>query len=556
MNDFRSQWEKILQEVKNYSVRDTYKSKKITFSGDITIFSEKKSQTFSHDKTIDSKNNCVQQTFSGNVTLQDNKGGETFSESRTVATKNKLGAVEFDDSSTSKDKNSKIELHQDYKNYKEINRGGMGIIYKAQQVKLKREVVIKKILPGVAKNKFIAESLVTAYLDHPNIVPVHEIDENSDGELLLAMKLVNGISWKNLLYPKTEEQQAKAREYNLRKHLEILLKVCDAISYAHSKGVIHCDLKPENIMIGDFGEVLVVDWGIAVEINKNYGEQRTFHKKDITTPMGTPCYMPPELAEGRGQDISYGTDVYLLGGILFEILHRRPPHTGKSLWLVLLAAKESKPPVFHPKISVQLQQTCKKSLAKNIVERYQSISEFKQAIENYLEHQESTTLANKATDLYNKATIFLLEQKALPKQKRTIFSKIFDKTPASSLPVAYLYTTFMKAIALYERAIELKPNNTKAQQNKIRCHEKIVTLALISKEINIAKEHLKILKNYGSSELSVFKLQMEKVYWQKKVKNLVVFWIWFNTSFVCLVIVGVLILLPIVMLLDFLFGIS
>ncbi|BBM86600.1 serine/threonine-protein kinase [Candidatus Uabimicrobium amorphum] len=421
------------------------------------------------------------------------------------------------------------------------------------------------------------------------------MDQNEDGDILLAMKLVKGVSWKDLLYPQTVEHKEKAREYNLQKHLEILINVCNAINYAHSKGIVHCDLKPDNIMIRDFGEVLVMDWGIAVDVRKNPDERRTFHKDDITTPMGTPCYMAPELAEGRGKDISFATDVYLLGGILYEIIHHIPPHIGKSLWVVLLAAKESKPVPFKENIPLQLRQICHKAMCKKSQDRYRRVTHFQKALEEYLQHRESISLSNKATELYNNAVKYAATQHKKPstwqKIKRIVFdipgkayfpywwfyskktgkilfvayfcimstilfyclkklsttsSMLMLTVPLNSMMLSnvvfliwqiyrwlltksnldlfispkfsasYLYTNFIEAITLYQRAIDLWRGNQSAQKNKLRAHAKIAELALDFKDTRLAQTHIEKLKITKSTNVQDLCEKAEKVIIEEK----------------------------------------
>ena len=149
-----------------------------------------------------------------------------------------------------------------------IGEGGMGTIYRARQKSLDREVALKRIKPDLEMRQdvvdmFLGEAHATGALDHPNIVPVHELGRDENGRAFYSMKLVRGTPWDKLLHPETDEQRARAGSMSVRDHLDILLKVSDAIGFAHSRGVIHRDLKPENVMVGEFGEVLVMDWGLA-----------------------------------------------------------------------------------------------------------------------------------------------------------------------------------------------------------------------------------------------------------------------------------------------------
>ncbi|BBM86263.1 protein kinase domain-containing protein [Candidatus Uabimicrobium amorphum] len=463
---FRTLWSKVVtpEVLDSDKISETYKSESMSYSHNITVFPQQ--QTFSDNGTIHSHNPSPADTFSedGTVHCETPVDQATFSTRETTSPKDKAQIQ------------TSLPAEEDYENYQEINRGGMGIIYKAEQKKLKREIAIKKTLPQMEKNKFVAESLVTAYLDHPNIVPIYEMDQNNNGDILLAMKLVKGVSWKDLLYPQTAEHKEKANEYNLQKHLEILINVCNAVNYAHSKGIVHCDLKPENIMIGDFGEVLVMDWGIAVDVHENF-EKRTFHKSDITTPMGTPCYMSPELAEGRGKDISYATDIYLLGAILYEILQRQPPHTGKSMWLVLLAAKENKPVIFDASVPFDLQQICHKAMAKESGQRYTNINDFILEIEAYLTHQESIKIAH------------------IGIQEIQISSNSF------------IYENLSRIIFRFERALEIWNKNKIAYKGIIEARIAYMRLALLDKKFALARRELgKLLEIIANTYVEKHKL--------------------------------------------------
>ncbi|MCA8995308.1 MAG: serine/threonine protein kinase, partial [Planctomycetaceae bacterium] len=160
------------------------------------------------------------------------------------------------------------------------------------------------------REKFLYEAHITGDLDHPNIVPIHELGANDDGTLFYAMKLVSGTPWQDVI-----------RERSRKENLEILMKVADAISFAHSRNIIHRDLKPENIMLGKFGEVLVMDWGLAIQLGR----------KEELTLGGTPAYMAPEMARHQISKIGMQSDIYLLGAILYEIIAGYPPHPGRTV---------------------------------------------------------------------------------------------------------------------------------------------------------------------------------------------------------------------------------
>src|SRR5262249_29593447 len=151
---------------------------------------------------------------------------------------------------------------------REVARGGMGAIREAEHVSLRRKVAMKVMLSGKqasrdAALRFEREAQVLAQLEHPNIVPIHDLGIDEQGQVFYTMKFVKGVTLKNVLEEIKTSNAETISKYPLTNLLTIFQKVCDAVSFAHSKGVIHRDLKPENVMLGDFGEVLVMDWGLA-----------------------------------------------------------------------------------------------------------------------------------------------------------------------------------------------------------------------------------------------------------------------------------------------------
>ena len=213
-----------------------------------------------------------------------------------------------------------------YKILKMIAEGGFGKIFLAHDRVLGREVVIKSLKEEHLKRaesvqKFISEAKLNAQLDHPSIVPLFSLDTDTQDGLHLAMQLVNGITLKEYLNrcrDKVADETPNSRRYerSLQVRLESFLKVCDAIEYCHSRGIIHCDLKPENIMLGRNGEVYVMDWGIACPA----GTDRSGHLN------GTPAYMAPELFQDGITTTK--TDVFALGMILNEIVTLRKSVSG------------------------------------------------------------------------------------------------------------------------------------------------------------------------------------------------------------------------------------
>ncbi|MGE3853366.1 MAG: protein kinase, partial [Planctomycetota bacterium] len=239
----------------------------------------------------------------------------------------------------------------------EIARGGMGAILSVTDQHLRREVAMKVLLPAAARDadrlhRFIEEAQITGQLDHPNIVPVHDIGVMPDGRIYFTMKMVRGASMSRIVRLLRDGDAATVQRYTLGARLNAFRQVCQAVAFAHSRGVVHRDLKPENVMVGDYGEVLLMDWGLArVGLHAATAESaRVVHtdRRDAAsrggdtqvastldgTVAGTPAYMAPEQAAGDIDQVDSRSDIWALGAILFEMLAWRPPfegHTGYEI---------------------------------------------------------------------------------------------------------------------------------------------------------------------------------------------------------------------------------
>lgn len=228
-----------------------------------------------------------------------------------------------------------------YRAHNILGAGGMKVVIQSDDINACREVAmaISKESSEESYERFLNEARITASLEHPNIVPVHEIGTSKTGAPYFTMKLVHGCTLEHILKKLKEKDPVYVRKYPLRTLLEIFLKVCDGIAFAHSKGIIHLDLKPDNIQVGDYGEVLVLDWGLARKIDEvqSDGDETPEIPLLKATRMtmdgivkGTPEYMAPEQAAGRNSRRGRRTDIYSLGAILYSMLTLNKPFAGEN----------------------------------------------------------------------------------------------------------------------------------------------------------------------------------------------------------------------------------
>ncbi len=286
----------------------------------------------------------------------------------------------------------------------EIGRGGMGTVYRAEQLDLGRSVAFKLLLDGqsnVFRERFMREARITAQLDHPNIVPVHGLEVSPDGRSVgYAMKLVEGKTLRELLRETIalyDEKRAIDQAHSLTTRLEHFLKICDALAFAHDRGVLHRDLKPANFMIGQFNEVYVMDWGVARPIGgaddfADVGPVRMAAEPDLTQEgeiVGSMAYMSPEQADGRNSELDARADQYALGLILYEIVSLRRAIGGattEEAWHE--AATGQKAPLIHyakhERIASELAAIVEKATAFAPEARYRSVADLAADVRRHL----------------------------------------------------------------------------------------------------------------------------------------------------------------------------
>jgi serine/threonine protein kinase/WD40 repeat protein len=278
-----------------------------------------------------------------------------------------------------------------YQLQEELGRGGLGRVMKAFDRRLERTVAIKEALSNRGSlERFWREAKLTARLEHPSIVPVHEAGVSPEGEPFYAMKLISGEPFDAVLAKCQEQSERLAL-------LPRVIAVCEAVAYAHSKKIIHRDLKPQNILCGSFGETIVIDWGLAKEIGSKPDEPSEITKNttpssgegrpELTTAgsiLGTPAYMPLEQAQGKSLDER--ADVYSLGAVLYQTLSGRTPYTADSSRGVLAKiSKEAHTPLVEvaPELPTDLLAIVEKAMSRNAKDRYPSAKELAEDLKRF-----------------------------------------------------------------------------------------------------------------------------------------------------------------------------
>ena len=277
----------------------------------------------------------------------------------------------------------------------EVGKGGIGRVDAAKQLCFDRMVAIKRVRSDRgsvhAEQQLEKEARIMGRLEHPAIPPVHLVGLDVEGQLSLVMKFIEGNSWHEILYRDCQKiDQQRLPQWYIEKHLNYFIRIGEALEFAHQKSIIHRDIKPSNVVIGDYGEVYLIDWGIAVELDK--GTVLRDHKY-----AGTPCYASPEMVGGDPRwDIR--SDVYLMGGLLFHVLTGGPPHSGETVADLFSKINNETTPQLSNSIPAGLREICSRAMEKDPQERYSSVYALLEDIRYFLTNGQMLKLLSKADD--------------------------------------------------------------------------------------------------------------------------------------------------------------
>jgi tRNA A-37 threonylcarbamoyl transferase component Bud32 len=300
------------------------------------------------------------------------------------------------------------------------DRGALGVVYVARDQELHREVALKQIKDEHADDaqrraRFLVEAEITGRLEHPGIVPVYGLGQDDNGRPFYAMRFVRGDNLKNAIESfhsaDTKPRDPGARVLELRRLLGRFLDVCNAVAYAHSRGILHRDLKPGNIMLGEYGETLVVDWGVAkaigqvdpagADVERKLTPESGSEVKSTETgaQVGTPAFMSPEQAAGRHGEVSPASDVYSLGATLYCLLTGKPPFGDRELVELLRKVERGEfapPRAVAAHIDRGLDAICRKAMALRPEDRYGSPRALADDIEHWLADEPVSALPESA----------------------------------------------------------------------------------------------------------------------------------------------------------------
>jgi serine/threonine protein kinase len=285
-------------------------------------------------------------------------------------------------------------------------RGGLGAVFVALDTELHREVALKQILnhhadDATSRQRFLAEAEITGGLEHPGIVPVYGLGTYADGRPFYAMRFIRGDSLKKAIDcfhgDEALQKDQGRRGLELRRLLGRFVDVCNAIEYAHSRGVLHRDIKPGNIIVGKHGETLVVDWGLAKATGRSEpgAGERTLVPSSASgsaetlpgSALGTPAFMSPEQAAGDLGALGPRSDVYGLGATLYYLLTGKPPYEGDAAGELLERVQRGdfvRPHQLDPSIDPPLEAVCSRAMAKKPEDRYKSCRQLAEEVERWM----------------------------------------------------------------------------------------------------------------------------------------------------------------------------
>ena len=349
-----------------------------------------------------------------------------------------------------------------------LGEGGMGVVRLALDQRVGREIAIKTIRStrreerGDLVVRFLREACIQGQLEHPAVVPVYDLGRDPEGALYFTMRRIRGATFEEIVERLRAGDEDAARQYSRRKLLTAFASVCQAVHFAHNRGVVHRDLKPANVMLGDFGEVYVLDWGVAKLVSTPdlpAGDRPSIspdthgatHTLDGAT-MGTPGYMAPEQVRAS-RNLDHRADVYALGAILFELVSLQPLHPASNAegkLLATLQGADARASVRSPHLDIapELDAMCMRATALDPTDRFQSVGDLIEALERHLDGDR---------DLERRRLLADDLARAAKRAADEALSETSDPTEARR-----------RALSDVGRALALDPQNERAMRTLVR----------------------------------------------------------------------------------------
>ncbi|MEM6291564.1 MAG: protein kinase [Myxococcota bacterium] len=386
----------------------------------------------------------------------------------------------------------------------ELGAGGMGRVFRARQISLGREVAVKQLQPAEdipdATESFESEACITAVLEHPNIVPVYDMGVDQGDQVFYSMKLIDGTPWDELLYkhPNGTVDAPPGSSHDLRSHLEILIEAANAVAYAHSRGIIHRDIKPQNVMVGEYGEVLLVDWGLACALQPDPTRpSRILDISQVLITCGTPVYMPPEISTGQREWVGPWTDVYMLGAVLFEVLYGIPPHEEATVMDALKIASRNEwsfPERVSPELAPYhdvLRPVIERALSTHPQSRQPDGKAFAEEVKAALRHLDSAELAAEAVQDFREVEAV---QAQLQQERQGVRTPLRADQQQS-------YRMLSSVVAVLEQALHSWPENAVARHYIVEAHLLHAFCALANHELSVVRQQLDMLGHLPAGTL-------------------------------------------------------
>jgi serine/threonine-protein kinase len=339
-----------------------------------------------------------------------------------------------------------------------LGEGGMGIVQLATQRSLAREVAVKRVrdaTDGNAIAALIAEATVTGGLEHPAIVPIHALVRDAAGPMMV-MKRLEGVTLRALIDDPAHARWSELGPDRLGFFVQVVRRLCDALALAASRGVVHRDVKPENVMIGLFGEVYLLDWGIAVAAGRPLPSDAI---------AGTPVYMAPEMLRPASGEIDARSDVYLLGATLHECITGKPPHDGQTLLAVLASVAESAPIPYGSEVPAALAALLHRAMHADPKQRFADARELGRALDAFVGRRAASALVDAADER----------------------ARALDEAIDRGASHTEIHAIFPACRFAYEHALRDWPDSEAALRGRRRVIERMASWAIATRDLGFAR---------------------------------------------------------------------